>query len=92
MVQTSFIARMYSRVTAQRSLNATPWFSSSSAFQPAPIPKMKRPFESASSEAIRLASASGWCSGTRQMPVPTRSCVVTAAACASATNGSYACQ
>ena len=71
-----------------RVLKSVPWLRISSAFQPAPMPNRKRPFETRSSVATLLASWIGSRCTTRQMPVASLSVVVTAAAAASATNGS----
>ena len=65
-----------------------PWCSISSRFQPPPMPKSTRPFESQSSVATLLASTMGSCSTTRQMPVPSLIVRVAAAAAISETNGS----
>ena len=83
---------MRSRVTFQRSLNGVPWFSISSAFQPAPTPRKKRPPEMLSSEAAVFASVSGWCSVTRQIAGPTSSVVVAVRAAVAATDMSCECQ
>ena len=86
------MARMFSRMCRQRRLKGVPWFSISSAFQPPPIPKMKRPLESRSRLATDFAVVIGSRSITRQMPVATFSRSVAMAAAVSATNGSYVCQ
>ena len=87
-VQSAFIARIRSRITAPRSAKRAPWSSSSSWFQPAPMPKRKRPPERRSSVATLFAVWIGSRCATRQMPVATFSVRVAAAATASATNGS----
>ena len=84
----AFIASTRSFRTRQRCLKGVPWFSISSAFQPPPMPKRKRPPESRSSVATSLASVIGSRSTTRQMPVPIFKRSVTAAAAISDTNGS----
>src|SRR5262245_24141105 len=88
LVQISFIASTRSRSRRQRDLNAVPWFSISSAFQPPPIPNSTRPPESRSSVATSLAMVIGSRSITRQMPVPSFRRFVAAPAAISATNGS----
>ena len=87
-VQISFMASTRSRITAMRCLKSVPWLRISSAFQPAPMPNRKRPFETRSRVATLFAVWSGSRCTTRQMPVATFSVVVTAAAAASATKGS----
>ena len=87
-VQISFIARTRSRRSFQRVLNTVPWFSISSAFQPPPMPNRKRPPERRSSVATSLAVVIGSRSMTRQIPVPSLSRLVAAAATVSARNGS----
>jgi hypothetical protein len=87
-VQIARIASTRSCITLKRDLNAVPWSAISSAFQPAPMPKRKRPSETWSSEATLFAVWIGSRCTTRQMPVATRSVVVAAAAAASVTNGS----
>ena len=77
-----------SLITWKRVANAVPWCSISSAFQPAPMPSSKRPPESRSRLAAAFAVVSGSRSVSRQMPVPTRSVFVAAAAAVSATKGS----
>ena len=79
-------------MTRKRVSNTVPWFPISSAFQPAPMPNSKRPFEIRSRLATALAVTIGSCSVSRQMPVPRRSLVVTAAAAARLTNGSSVCE
>ena len=88
LVQISFIASTRSRITRKRVSNAVPWCSISSTFQPAPMPKRKRPPDRRSRLATTLARTMGSCSITRQMPVPSWSRDVTAAAVASPTKGS----
>jgi hypothetical protein len=66
-----------------------PWFSISSAFQPAPTPKRKRPFVTRSRVATLFAVWIGSRWTRRQTPVASLSVFVTAAALARATNGSY---
>jgi hypothetical protein len=58
------------------------------AFQPAPIPRITRPLESASSEATCFARWIGSCSVTRHTPAPILICVVTIAAAIMAINKS----
>ena len=82
------MASTRSRITSKRDLNSVPWSAISSAFQPAPIPKRKRPPETWSRVATALAVWIGSRWTTRHTPVPTCSVVVTAAAAASVTNGS----
>ena len=86
------MASTRSRSSRKRDLKSVPWFSISSAFQPPPMPKSMRPPETKSRLATSLAVVIGSRSMIRQMPVPTLSRVVTAAAVASATNGSSVCQ
>ena len=88
------IARMASRCSTarrQRVSNSTPWFSTSSRFQPAPTPSMNRPPEMWSRVAICLASVIGSWLATRAMPVPSRIDEVTAAAAVKTRNGSNSC-
>ena len=87
-VQISFMASTRSRSSRQRDLNAVPWSSISSAFQPPPMPKSTRPPDSRSSVATSFAVVIGSRSITRQMPVPSFSRFVAAPAAMSATNGS----
>ena len=68
--------------------SSTPWSAISSSFQPKPMPSTNRPPDSWSSVATAFAVTIGSRCATRQMPVPTRSRSVTAAAIDSATNGS----
>ena len=82
------MASMRSRMTLLRLLKSVPWSAISSAFQPAPTPKRKRPLEIWSMLATDLAVWIGSRCGTRQMPVAILSRVVTAAAAPSTTNGS----
>jgi hypothetical protein len=91
-VQIFFMARTRSCSTRQRVRKSVPWSSISSAFHPAPMPKRTRPLERKSRLATSFAVTIGSRSITRQMPVATFSRVVTAAAVASATNGSWVCQ
>src|SRR6201993_4648042 len=60
----------------------------SSASQPMPTPRMKRPPLSRSSVATVLASTRGLCSGTRQIPVAILILLVQAAVNARVVNGS----
>src|SRR5215470_9038843 len=78
----------YSRVREPRRSNGTPKASNSSASHPTPTPKINRPPLSWSTVATALASMSGLCSGTRQMPVANRILVVHAAAYARVVKGS----
>ena len=71
-------------------VNAVPWSSISSAFQPPPMPNRKRPPETWSIEATSLAVWIGSRWFTRQTPVPTFSVFVAIAAAVSVTNGSIA--
>ena len=87
-VQISFMASTRSRSSRQRDLNAVPWSSISSAFQPPPMPKSTRPPDSRSSVATSFAVVIGSRSMTRQMPVPSFSRFVAAPAAMSAMNGS----
>ena len=87
-VQIAFMASTRSRMTSKRDLKSVPWSAISSAFQPAPMPKRKRPPETWSRLATDFAVWIGSRCTTRQMPVATRRCVVAAAAAASVTNGS----
>ena len=73
----------------KRVAGSVPWWRISSSFQPPPTPKRKRPPDSRSMLATSLAVMIGSRSTTRQMPVPTLSVSVAAAATVSATNGSY---
>ena len=86
------MASTCSRICLKRVWYFAPWFSISSTFQPPPMPKMKRPPDSWSSEAMALAVTIGSCCGTSRMPVPSFSFLVAAAAKASATNGSWVCE
>ena len=88
LVHISFIARTCSSRRLKRVENSVPWFSISSRFQPPPMPKRKRPSERKSRLATSFAIAMVSRSMTRQMPVPTLSRLVTAAANISDTNGS----
>ena len=87
-VQMRFMASTRSRSTRQRCLKSVPWSSISSAFHPPPMPKRTRPRERKSRLATSLAVVIGSRSTSRQIPEPTLSVVVTAAAVASATNRS----
>ena len=49
----------------------------SSRNHPSPMPNRNLPLERWSRVAISLASSSGWCSGTKQIPVPNLRVVVT---------------
>ena len=71
-----------------RVFGLVPWSAISSRFHPAPTPNRNRPPESRSRLATSLAvwMVSRWM--TRQMPVPTFSVVVAAAAAMRPTNGS----
>ena len=60
----------------------------SSRSHPAPMPNRNLPLERWSRVAISLASSSGWCSGTKQIPVPNLRVVVTAEALARPMKGS----
>jgi hypothetical protein len=91
-VQISFIASIFSRTIFHRSLKTAPWCSISSAFHPAPMPKMNRPPEIISRLATSLAVVIGSRSMMRQIPVATLIRVVTAATAVSATKGSCVCQ
>jgi hypothetical protein len=62
--------------------------SNSSIDHPEPSPAISRPPDATSSDAMDLASWTGLCSGATSTPVPNSTRVVTAAACASVTNGS----
>ena len=88
LVQIARIASTRSCITLNLDPNSVPWSAISSAFQPAPMPKRNRPPETWSSEATSLAVWMGSRWTTRQMPVPTRSRVVAAAAADSVTKGS----
>src|SRR5688572_14938326 len=90
-VQISFMARTCSSSFLNRVLKSVPWCSISSAFQPPPSPNSKRPWESRSRLATDLAVVMVSRSMIKQIPVPTRSLVVAAAAAVSATNGSSVC-
>src|SRR5215467_9997248 len=79
---------IYSRVRWPRRSNGTPKASNSSASHPTPTPKINRPPLSWSTVAMVLASTSGLCSGTRQIPVANRILVVHAAAYARVVKGS----
>jgi hypothetical protein len=74
------IASTRSASSRIRVRGSVPWFSISSRFQPAPTPNSKRPPERRSIEAVSLAVMIGSRSTTRQMPLPTRSREVEAAA------------
>jgi hypothetical protein len=87
-VHSAFMASTRSRRIRHRLAKGVPWSSISSRFQPPPMPKSTRPFESQSSVATLLASTIGSCSTTRQMPVPSLMVEVTAAAAISDTKGS----
>src|SRR5580658_7896052 len=82
------IKSIYSRVRCARRSNGIPSAANSSALHPIPTPSAKRPSANRSRLAISLASTSGLCSGTRQIPVASRIRLVTAAANASVMNGS----
>ena len=71
---------------------SVPWFSISSWFHPAPIPKRKRPPESWSRLATSLAVVMVSRSMIRQMPVPIFRRLVTAAAAISEMKGSNVCE
>ncbi len=73
---------------AIRTRGSVPWLSISSRFQPAPTPNSRRPPERWSTLATSLAVVIGSRSITRQMPLPTRSFEVAAAAVLRATNRS----
>src|SRR4029077_7642846 len=88
LVQIARMASMRSRITLLRFLTPVPWLAISSAFQPAPTPKMNRPFEIWSTEATDLAVWIGSRCGTRQTTVAIFRGVVTAATAPSTTNGS----
>ena len=90
--QMTFIARARSLITRKRVAKAVPWFSISSAFQPAPIASSNRPPERRSREAASFALTIGSRSVRRQIPVPRRMVLVAAAATARATKGSRVCQ
>ena len=87
-VHSIFMTFRYSRVRWARRSQGTPSAVNSSASQPTPTPKSKRPPDSLSRLATSLAVTSGLRSGTRQMPVPSRRVLVCAAAYVSAANGS----
>src|SRR4029079_8204585 len=55
LVQIARMASMRSRMTLLRFLKSVPWLAISSAFQPAPTPKMNRPFEIWSTDATDFA-------------------------------------
>jgi hypothetical protein len=74
------ITSMYSRARWARRSNGTPSAANSSASQPTPAPKISRPPDSRSTVAAVFARISGLCSGTRQIPVPSRIVLVQAAA------------
>jgi len=76
----------------KRLLNSVPWFSISSAFHPAPMPKRNRPPDSRSRLATSLAVVIGSRSMIRQMPVPILRRVVAAAAAIRETKGSKVCE
>ena len=80
--QIAFIASQRSRISLKRLPHWPPWFSNSSRFQPPPTPKSTRPPEIWSMLATSLAVMIGSRSTTRQMPVPSRIRLVTAAAAA----------
>jgi hypothetical protein len=67
---------------------ARPSATASSSFQPNPIPRTKRPCDCVDKVATAFAVTIGSRWATRQIPVPTTNWSVTAAAIASATNGS----
>ena len=90
--QMTFIARARSLITRKRVAKAVPWFSISSAFQPAPIASSNRPPDSRSRVAASFALTIGSRSVRRQIPVPRRIVLVAAAATPSATKGSRVCQ
>src|SRR3989441_3810841 len=85
------MARACSSSRLKRVLNSVPWCSISSAFQPPPSPNSKRPCESRSRLATDLAVVIVSRSMIKQIPVPTRSVFVAAAAAVSATKGSRVC-
>ena len=76
----TFIARARSLITRKRVAKAVPWFSISSAFQPAPMASSKRPPDRRSSVAASFALTIGSRSVRRQIPVPRRIVLVAAAA------------
>ena len=71
-----------------RVAKTVPWFSTSSAFQPPPMPKRNRPPDTWSIDATSLAVwiVSRWI--MRAMPVATLSFLVAQAAAVRVTNGS----
>ena len=71
-----------------RTRGSVPWLRISSRFQPAPTPNSNRPPDRWSTLATSFAVMIGSRSMTRQMPLPTRSRLVAAAAAVSATNRS----
>src|SRR5207247_11163079 len=77
----------YSSVMAPRSAKGTPSATLSAATQPAPIPRMKRPPLSASSDETILAVTTGFRYGTMRTVVPSRTRLVAPAKTASATSG-----
>ena len=86
------IASALSRMSFQRVLKSVPWFAISSRFHPAPMPKIKRPFETRSTLAACLAAWMGSRSVRRQIPVATRMVLLASAAAVNAMNGSSVCQ
>jgi hypothetical protein len=88
LLQRSCMPRMASLVWPHRWAQWPPMLSVSSCSPPAPMPKRNLPVAKWSRGARSVARRRGWRSGTRQMPVPSLSVVVTAEARASATKGS----
>src|SRR5438093_4088657 len=88
LVQSSRIVSTYSAVMAPRSAKGTPSATLSAATQPAPIPRMKRPPLSASSDETILAVTTGFRYGTMRTVVPSRTRLVAPATTASVTSGS----
>ena len=82
------IAALRSRMTRMRIRGSVPWLRISSRFHPAPTPNSNRPPDRWSTDATSLAVMMGSRSMTRQMPLPTRSRPVAAAAAVSATKRS----
>ena len=79
---------MASSVRLPRSSGSMPRAATSSRIQPTPTPRNRRPPESWSIVAQRLASWSGWCSGRTRTPVPNRNRSVRAASQAIRSSGS----
>ena len=88
LVQIAFMASTLSRMRPKRRSKSAPWSAISSAFQPAPTPRQKRPFDTTSRLATSFAVWMGSRWITNAMPVPSLSVLVVAAAAVSATNGS----